>query len=190
VTRIPINLATEPFRKDRAATVVAVSISAVLVVLLGVQAFLILSSRASAAENRDAVTMLQAQLDAASVEEAQAQAVLREPMNAEVLQQSVLLNALVQRKSISWSRLFADIEGVLPPNVRLVQVRLPQINSRNEVTLDMEVGARDSSDAIAFTKRLQESPLFGPATLLRSDPPTQNEPLYRYRLTVSYGQKF
>ena len=111
-------------------------------------------------------------------------------MNAEVLQQSVLLNALVERKAISWSRLFADIEGVLTPNVRLVQIRLPQVNSRNEVTLDMEVGARSSSDAIAFTKKLQESPLFGPATLLRSDPPTQNEPLYRYRLTVSYGQKF
>ena len=75
-------------------------------------------------------------------------------------------------------------------SVRLVQVRLPQINSRNEVTLDMEVGARAASDAIAFTKRLEESKLFGPATLLRSDPPTQNEPLYRYRLTVSYGQKF
>lgn len=189
MTRIPINLASEPFRKDRAATLLAVTFSAVLLVLLGVQVFLILSARASAAENRDAVAMLQAQLSSAAAEQARAEAVLREPMNAEVLQQSVLLNALVERKSISWSRLFADIEGVLPQNVRLVQVRLPQVNSRNEVTLDMEVGARDASDAIAFTKRLQESPLFGPATLFRADPPTQNEPLYRYRLTVSYGQK-
>jgi len=107
-----------------------------------------------------------------------------------VLQQSVLLNALVERKSISWARLFADIEGVLPGNVRLIQVRLPQVNSRNEITLDMEVGAQQPSQAIEFTTRLQNSPLFGPATLLRADPPSQNEPLYRYRLTVSYGQKF
>jgi type IV pilus assembly protein PilN len=170
--RVPINLASEPFRKDRAAIVVASVISAALVVLLAVQGLMILSARDSAAANRELV------------------AALRLPMNAEVLQQSVLLNALVERKAISWSRLFADIEGVLPQNVRLVQIRLPQINTRNEVTLDMEVGARAASDAIAFTKRLQDSPLFGPATLLRSDPPTQNEPLYRYRLTVSYGQKF
>ncbi len=190
MTRIPINLASEPFRKDRGAIVVASTISAVLLVLLGVQGLMILSARDSAATNREMVASLQSQLTTATSEQAKADAVLREPMNAEVLQQSVLLNALVQRKSISWSRLFADIEGVLPPNVRLVQVRLPQINSRNEVTLDMEVGAKDASDAIAFTKKLQESPLFGPATLLRADPPTQNEPLYRYRLTVSYGQKF
>ena len=188
--RIPINLASEPFRKDRAAIVVAVTISAALLVLLGVQGLMILSARDSASSNREMVAVLQQQLSTSAVEQSKADAVLREPMNAEVLQQSVFLNALVQRKSISWSRLFADIEGVLPPNVRLVQVRLPQINSRNEVTLDMEVGTRDSADAIAFTKRLQESPLFGPATLLRADPPTPNEPLYRYRLTVSYGQKF
>ncbi|MFM2124029.1 MAG: hypothetical protein RL328_480 [Acidobacteriota bacterium] len=188
--RVPINLASEPFRKDRAAIVVASVISAALVVLLAVQGLMILSARDSAAANRELVAALQQQLRSATAEQAKAEAVLRLPMNAEVLQQSVLLNALVERKAISWSRLFADIEGVLPQNVRLVQIRLPQINTRNEVTLDMEVGARAASDAIAFTKRLQDSPLFGPATLLRSDPPTQNEPLYRYRLTVSYGQKF
>ncbi len=47
-------------------------------------------------------------------------------MNAEVLQQSVLLNALIERKSISWTRLFADIAGVQPNGVRLIQVRLPR----------------------------------------------------------------
>ncbi len=78
---------------------------------------------------------------------------------------------------------------MLPNSVRLIQVRLPQINSRNEVTLDMEVGAQSPDGAAEFTTRLQNSPLFGPASLLRSEPPTQQEPLYRYRLTVSYGQK-
>jgi type IV pilus assembly protein PilN len=110
-------------------------------------------------------------------------------MNAAVLEQSVLLNTLVERKSISWAQLFADIERVLPSNVRLIQIRLPQINTRNEVTLDMEVGAQSPDGAVEFTTRLQNSPLFGPATLLRSEPPSQQDPLYRYRLTVSYAQK-
>jgi len=188
--RVPINLSTEPFRHDRAAVVVSTVCSILLVGLLGVQGYLILGERARAAENRDAVSALQTQVSAASVEQAKVDATLRQPVNAEVLQQSVLLNALVERKSISWARLFADIEGVLPGNVRLIQVRLPQVNSRNEVTLDMEVGAQQPAQAIEFTTRLQNSPLFGPATLLRADPPSQNEPLYRYRLTVSYGQKF
>ena len=188
--RVPVNLSTEPFRHDRAAVVVSAVCSVLLAGLLGVMVYLILGERARAAENRDAVGRLQAQVSAASAEQGKVDATLRQPMNAEVLQQSVLLNALIERKSISWTRLFADIAEVQPNSVRLIQVRLPQINSRNQVTLDMEVGAQQPADAIEFTERLKNSPLFGPVTLLRSDPPSQNEPLYRYRLTVSYGQKF
>jgi hypothetical protein len=188
--RAPINLSSEPFRHDRAAVVVSAVCSLLLVALLAVQVYLILGERARAAESRDAVQALQTQLSASAVEQAKVDATLRQPVNAEVLQESVLLNALIERKSISWTRLFADIAGVQPNNVRLIQVRLPQVNSRNEVTLDMEVGAQQPANAIEFTTRLQESPLFGPVTLLRGDPPTQTEPLYRYRWTVSYGQKF
>ncbi|MEI9814103.1 MAG: hypothetical protein WDO18_16315 [Acidobacteriota bacterium] len=83
-------------------------------------------------------------------------------MNAAVLEQSVLLNALMERKSISWLACFADIEGVLPNNVRLIQVRLPQVNSHNEVTLDMEVGAQSPEGAAELTMRLQNSPCSDP----------------------------
>jgi type IV pilus assembly protein PilN len=187
--RIPINLASEPFRHERAAMVAATVFGLVLLVLAGAQGYLIAGERERASENRDAVAKLNAQLAAISRQRTEADATLREPMNEAILEQSVLLNALMERKSISWARLFADIEGVLPNNVRLIQVRLPQINSRNEVTLDMEVGAQSPDAASEFTMRLQESALFGPATLLRQEPPTEQEPLYRYRLTVSYGQK-
>jgi type IV pilus assembly protein PilN len=124
-----------------------------------------------------------------SAEQARLDTVLRQPANAEVLERSVLLNTLATRKSISWAKLFSDIEGVLPNTVRLIQVRLPQVNARNEVTLDMEVGAQNPAQVIEFLKTLQSSPLFGPTNLSRSSPPTQNEPLYRYRVVVSYAQK-
>ena len=68
-------------------------------------------------------------------------------------------------------------------------VRLPQIDSRNRVSLDMIVGAQEPAAVIDFLKRLQESPLFGPMTLHSTQPPTQNEPLYRYRVSVNYAQK-
>jgi type IV pilus assembly protein PilN len=187
--RIPINLASEPFRRDRAKLVVTAVCAVALVALLGVQTLLILGERERAAENRGRVTRLNAELAEIRAGQAKADATIQEPANAEVLQRSVLLNTLVARKGISWTRLFADIEQVLPNNVRLIQVRLPQVNIRNEVILDMEVGTADPNQAIEFTSRLAASDLFGPATLLRSDPPSQNEPLYKYRLTVSYAQK-
>ena len=187
--RIPINLASEPFRHDRAKLLATALCSVALLVLLGVQGLLIAGEREDAAQNRDAVARLNAELADIRSGQGVADSTIQQPVNAEVLERSVLLNSLVQRKAISWARLLADIEGVLPNTVRLIQVRLPQVNIRNEVTLDMEVGAQEPGQAIEFTNRLAASQLFGPATLLRSDPPSQNEPLYRYRLTVSYAQK-
>lgn len=187
--RVHINLATEPFRRDRPMLVASVAFGVVLAALLGVLVFLILSERGQQMEIREAVAKLNSEMRTISAEQAKLDSTLHQPLNAEVLERSLLLNSLIQRKSISWTKLFADIEGVKPDNVRLIQVRLPQINSRNEVTLDMEVGAKDQGPVIEFLKRLQDSPLFGPTNLSRSSPPTQNEPLWRYRVTVSYAQK-
>jgi hypothetical protein len=187
--RIQVNLATEPFRRDRPILVASSICGVVLVALLGVLVFLIVSERGRQTETRTAVAKLNSDLRKISDEQTKLDGTLRQPVNAEVLERSLLLNSLIQRKSISWTKLFADIEGVKPDNVRLIQVRLPQINSRNEVTLDMEVGAQSQGPVIEFLKRLQDSPLFGPTNLSRSSPPTQNEPLWRYRVMVSYAQK-
>jgi type IV pilus assembly protein PilN len=187
--RIQVNLASEPFRRDRPMLVASTVCGLVLVALLGVLVFLIVSERGRQTETRAAVAKLNSDLRAITAEQAKLDSTLRLPMNAEVLERSLLLNSLIQRKSISWTKLYADIEGVKPDNVRLVQVRLPQINTRNEVTLDMEVGVKDPGQMVEFLKHLEASPLFGPTNTSRKSPPTQNEPLWRYRVMVSYAQK-
>ena len=168
-----------------ASGVCAVLLSGLLCMLI----FLILSERGRARENRIAVDRANSQLRAIAVEQAKLDAFLHQPANAEVLERSLLLNELLERKSVSWTRIFSDLEGVMPINVKLISVRLPQINSRNEVMLDMVVGAKDPVAVIGFLKKLEESPLFGPAETHSSMPPSQNEPLYRYRVTVNYAQK-
>ena len=90
-------------------------------------------------------------------------ATLRLPDNAEVLERSLFLNTLIERKAISWTKIFADLEKVLPYNVRLVSVRLPEVDSDNAVLLDMFVGAKEVPPVLEFLKRLEASPQFGPA---------------------------
>ena len=106
-----------------------------------------------------------------------------------MLERSVLLNALIERKAISWTRIFSDLEKVMPYNVRLIQIRLPQVSPQNRVTLDMVVGAQSAEPVLEFLRRVEGSPLFGPAEVSVYMPPGQNEPLYRYRVSVSYSQK-
>jgi hypothetical protein len=51
------------------------------------------------------------------------------------------------------------------------------------------VGTDRPDAVIQLLKRLQESSLFGAASVVNQQPPTQNDPLYRYRVTVAYAQK-
>ena len=186
---IPINLSSEPFRRDR-PLIVGSSVAAVLLTaLLGVMIFLILSDRRNMKDARQAVDRLSSDSKNLALEQFKLDGILRQPANAEVLQRSLLLNTLIDRKSISWTRIFEDLEKVMPYNVRLISVRLPQINSRNEVQLDMVVGSQTPEPVFDLLRKLQESPLFGPATVPSSAAPSQNQPLFQYRVSVSYAQK-
>ena len=62
------------------------------------------------------------------------ESVLRQPENAEVLERNLFLNSLLYAKGISWTRLFDDLEKVMPHNVRLVSIR-PQATGQNEILL-------------------------------------------------------
>ncbi len=105
-----------------------------------------------------------------------------------MIERNAFLNVLLYRKGISWTRIFEDLEGALPHNVRLVSVR-PQVTANNDLILDMVVGAASNEPVIELLKRLESSPLFGATSVQSWLPPSQNEPLYRYRVSVNYVQK-
>lgn len=186
--KIPVNLASEPFRRDRPILVASCVTAVLMVALLAVLVTNILGQREAARESRETLEQLDRQIRRLDSEQARVQAELRQPVNAAVFDRSVFLNLLLQRKGISWTRLFADLEGVFPGSVRLVTIR-PYVTGDNRVQLDMIVGAQEPEFVIDLLKRLETSPLFGETSLVNSQPPSQNEPLYRYRLSVNYAQK-
>lgn len=187
--RIPVNLASEPFRRDRPVLVASALGIGALAILLIVLISAILSARDLASHTRESIARLQEQVRALDAEQQKLDATLRVPQNAEVLERSLMLNTLIDRKSISWTRIFADLEGVMPYNVRLIYIRLPQVTAANHVSLDMVVGAQAAEPLQALLKKLEVSPLFGPPSVSAYLPPTQNEPLHRYRVNVNYVQK-
>jgi hypothetical protein len=187
--RVPINLATEPFRRDRPMLAGSAAIAIVLSLLLIFQVFTIVSEHRQAADIRIAIDRENATLHAIAAQQAKLNATLRKPENAEVLERSLFLNTLIDRKAISWTKIFADLEKVMPYNVRLVSVRLPQVDSNNQVLLDMVVGAKDVGPILDLLKHLEGAPQFGPYSVQTSTPPSQTDPFYRYHVTVSYAQK-
>ncbi len=187
--RIPVNLASDPFRRDRPILVASAAVGIVLLITLIVQIGTIFSARDQAAETRTMLDKLDRQLSTVKAEQAKLDGTLSKPENAEVLDRSQFLNSLIERKSISWTRIFADLEKVVPYQVRLVAVRLPQVDSQNQVLLDMVVGADSPGPVLELLKRLETSPQFGPTSVINSLPPSQTDKLWKYRVSVSYAQK-
>ena len=186
--KIAINLASQPFRRDRPMLVASIAVS---VLLAGTLASLIVLARADNAQLADLkkeVVALRAQTAAVSQQQRAAEAVLRQPQNAEVLETSVFLNTLLYRKGISWTRILADLEKVMPHNVKVLNIR-PYVSGRDEVTLDLLVGADGPRPVIALYEAFEKSPIFSGLLQPQYVPPSQAEPLHRYRITVNYAQK-
>jgi type IV pilus assembly protein PilN len=186
--KIPINLASQPFRRDRPMLAGSAAASLLLAVILGILISFILVDRAQLAGVRQDVTQLDKQVRQVAAQQASIDAVLRQPENAEVLERTVFLNELLYRKGISWTKIFADMGRALPSTVKIMTIR-PFVNKDNKITVDMTVGAETPVAVIDFLKALESSPLFESVSAPNYLPPSQAEPLYRARMSVNYAQK-
>jgi type IV pilus assembly protein PilN len=186
--KFPVNLASQPFRKDRPILVASALVALLMVASLGLLISLAVADRHRSADTRHDIDRVEKQLARASSEQARLDAVLRLPDNAQVLARSLFLNELLYRKGISWTRVFADLEKTLPPNVRIINIR-PQVASESQVYLEMMVGAESPVPVVDLLTRLESSEVFGATTVYNCAPPTQTDPLYRCRVSVNYDQK-
>lgn len=186
--RIPVNLAREPFRRDRANLIGS---ALVAVLLAGTLILLISLTRTERAQTRDtqiALARVNRQLTAIRNEQAKLDAAMRLPGNEEVLDRSILLNTLIKRKAISWTKIFSDLDAVCPPDVRILAIR-PTVNAQGGLLLDMQVAGDSQPPIIGFMAKLEGSDAFGSVTPTGFTPPSQTNPFWRYSLTVNYAQK-
>ncbi len=76
-------------------------------------------------------------------------------------------NALISRRTFSWTGLFNRLETTLPPDVRLVQVQ-PQTNAEGQLILSLTVVSRKIEDLDDFIIGLEATGAFS-GVLSRSD---------------------
>jgi hypothetical protein len=63
---------------------------------------------------------------------------------------------LIQRKSFSWTRVFEDLEQVMPTNLHVVSLR-PELNEQNQMQLDMKVAGDSRGAAVELVHRMEGS---------------------------------
>lgn len=186
--RLPVNLSREPFRRDRSILIASAATGVLLLATLILLITLSVAERTQAREASEELARVNRQLQNIRAEQTRLDAQMRRPENEVVIDRSILINSIIRRKAISWTRIFADLGTVLPHNVRIAVIR-PQVNAKDELLLDMTVEAEAPEQIIQFIAKLEGSDIFGSTEVSALTAPTQNDPFFHYRVSVNYAQK-
>lgn len=157
----PLNLARRPFRNERLPTLVLAVASVALAVVTVRHALLardLLPGRARDVETE--VVAIEEEIEALRAESAELRQ-LNAPTDS--LEEWAAVKRLVDRRMFSWTGLFAALENVLPPGVKLVSIAPQEEGGGTE--LGLSALGRSSEDALALLQALQSNPDFEAAFL-------------------------
>src|SRR5258708_11538985 len=163
--RLDINLATRPYEDARefwsrwGIGVGALAVVTLMLLTLAVHGWV------NAGRDRHTIRQLQQQIAERDSEKAQAQKLLEQDVNLSTRDQSQFLNELIQRKAFSWTRVFEDLERVMPVNLHVVSLR-PELNEQSQMQLDMKVAGDTRAAAVELVHRMEGSTHFQGAQLV------------------------
>jgi Tfp pilus assembly protein PilN len=162
--RLDINLATHPYEDARefwARWGLGVGVLGLLTLVL---ISLAVHGWVKAGRDRQSIRHLEQQIEEKDRERAQAQAFLELDINRSTRDQSQFLNGLIQRKAFSWTRVFEDLERVMPTSVHVVSLK-PELSDQNQLELEMKVAGDNRAGPIELVHRMEGSTHFQGAQL-------------------------
>ncbi|HWA96432.1 MAG TPA: hypothetical protein VG844_17680 [Terracidiphilus sp.] len=153
--RIGINLATRPFT-DIGPLIkrlrIGMGVLAVVAIALG---FGLHALHRKAEEARARQQVVENQIVSVDHERQNAQAMMRKPENAQVLEEAQNLNQLFDVKAFSWTLAMEDLETTLPAGVQVTTLE-PARDKTGHITVKLRVlGPRDKD--IVFVQNLEHS---------------------------------
>ena len=157
--RVNINLASNPYEAAREYTRrMGMVVAALVVLTVGLVGY-ILYQRSHTRDINEKIAAVKQEIAGLDAEKAQAQAILNQPQNRDVADQSQFLNQLFVRKSLSWTRVFTEMEKLMPPNIHVVSMK-PEFNRDNQLVLHVVVATSARDKAVELVKRMEKSPHF------------------------------
>jgi len=157
--RIDINLASQPYEDSRRFWTYWGTGLVLLGMLTALLLFLAVTRFVDASRDRRQISTLESQLAAFDKEKSQAESMLNQPGNRVIRDRSRFLNALFQRKAFSWTRVFEDLERVMPAHLHVVSIR-PDMSADNNLEIKLVVGGETSEQARDLVRKMEASKRF------------------------------
>jgi type IV pilus assembly protein PilN len=168
--RLNINLATRPYEDARefwsrwGLGVGALGVVTLILIGLALQGWV------KAGRDRQTIGHLEDQIADRDREVAAAHQLLDLPVNRSTRDQSQFLNGLIQRKAFSWTRVFEDLEKVMPNSLHVVALK-PELDDQNQLELELKVAADSRAGAVDLVHRMEGSKHFQGAQLVEEHTP-------------------
>jgi type IV pilus assembly protein PilN len=163
--RFNINLASQPyeaarhFRRRMSAIVAGLALIAVM--LLGY----IVYQRVHSRDINRQLSDVRKEIDGLNQEEGQARAILNKPQNRDVADQSEFLNQLFARKALSWTRVFTEMERIMPYDLHVVSMK-PEYTKTNDLMVRIVVATGSRDRAVELVRRMEKSSHFHQAEIV------------------------
>ena len=154
-----LNLSTRPFPPYRLKSLLLIAALIGLIGLSAWQGYGFMRYTALAKQIQGEAQNGQIEAAALSRRVAAVDSRLNRPETMAKLNEIEFFNAIIQRKTLSWTRLFATLEDLTPENVHLVGLR-PDFEDGSTVKLHMELKVRGIPDLKDFIEALQSNALF------------------------------
>lgn len=173
--RIDINLASQPYEDSRqfwsywATGLVFLSLITLFLVFMAITGFV------RAGHDRAQISKLKQQIAAYDREKAGAEAVLNQPQNRALREQSRFLNALFQRKEFSWTKVFEDLERVMPAHLHVVSINPGNAVADNNLEIKLLVGGDSREQALDLVRKMESSNRFRQTRIASEKAESENQ---------------
>jgi type IV pilus assembly protein PilN len=186
--RLNINLATKPYQDVRRVLLHWGGLVLLLAVCTVALAWTAVSVWRESRNVNAKITGLESEIAALDKERNKAVEELKLPQNSSVVDDSKFLNGLIARKSFSWTRVFMQLEEIMPPRLHVVSI-LPELQPKtNTVEVHLTVAGTSRDAAVELVKRLERSPNFREAIISEESEAHEKDSTdtVRFRLNAIY----
>ena len=154
--RIDINLASQHYEDSRqfwsywGSGLLVLSLVTVMLLFFAATGFV------RAGHDRAQIARLNSHIAAYDREKSQAEAILNQPQNRVLREQSRFLNSLFQKKAFSWTKVFEDLERVMPAHLHVISIS-PETTPDNNLELRLQVGGESRDQALDLVRKMESS---------------------------------
>src|SRR6476469_2876449 len=157
--RVDINLASHPYEDAGPLWLRWGGALAAVAILTLILLYSALSGWAAARSDRNLIEQREQQIAARDQQKVKAEETLNLPANRGTRDRAQFLNDLFLRKAFSWTKLFEDMERVMPPRLHVVSIR-PEMGADAGLNIKLVVAGESRERALELVRKMEASQRF------------------------------